>query len=132
MGSGEGFGKDVGEWKWVLGMYMNKSNVRFVHVQDSKASTLLSVIKEYVESGSYIWTDEWTSYKVLQKHAYIHKSVNHNEHYVDPSTGAHTQGMKELGWTVKPGINHPVVIELSFKAISTRPPGENFVRKIIQ
>ena len=78
---------------WVLGIYKSNSPIRFVRVKNRKASTLLSVLQKYVKSGSTIWTDEFTSYKSLSSHGYVHHSVNHKENYVDPDTGTHTQGI---------------------------------------
>ena len=59
--------------------------------------TTLKVIKKFVKPGSIIWTDSFTSYNCLSDNGFIHESVNHRENYVDPVTGAHTQGV-ERAW----------------------------------
>ena len=91
------YGLDNMNWTWVLGIYLSRTQVRFVRVKNRKASTLLMVIKKYVKVGSLIWTDEFSSYKSLSEHGYEYESVNHSEHYVEPTTGAHTQGI-ERSW----------------------------------
>ena len=68
-----------------------------VRVKSRRASTLLSVTQKYVESGSTVWTDEFSSYKCLSSHGYVYYSVNHKENYVDTDTGNHTQGV-EKAW----------------------------------
>ena len=48
------YGRDECAWIWVLGICKSNSQVRFVRVKNRKASTLLSVIQKYVESGGTI------------------------------------------------------------------------------
>ena len=84
------YGRDNMNWTWVLGIYLSRTQVRFLRVKVRKANTLLLVIKKYVKVGSLIWTDEFSSYKSLSEHGYEHESVNHSEHYVDTKTDAHT------------------------------------------
>lgn len=91
------FGKDSSEWKWVVGIYSSSQNVRFFRVRNRKKETLMSLITKYVAPGSVISTDEFTSYKALSSLGYVHQTVNHSKNYVDPETGAHTQGI-ERAW----------------------------------
>ena len=78
-------------------MYQSRTNVRFIRVKNRTKEVLMKVIKKHVKQGSVIWTDEFASYKDLEKNGYIHQSVNHKKHYVDPITKGHTQGV-ERAW----------------------------------
>ena len=88
------YGTDNNDWKWVVGIYCNSDKVRFIRVKNRTTDVLMNLIKKYVKSGSLVWTDEWKSYKALTSHGYNHQCVNHSLHYVDPITGAHTQGVQ--------------------------------------
>ena len=82
---------------WVLCIYKSKENQRFVVLPDRKGTTLLPLIKKYVQPGSTIVTDEWSGYNRLSELGYDHQTVNHTENYVNPITGYHTQGV-ERAW----------------------------------
>jgi hypothetical protein len=41
--------------------------------------SLIDTVCNNVEYGSTIFTDEYSAYNQLQKHGFIHKSVNHSE-----------------------------------------------------
>lgn len=73
------------------------------------AETLLPIIKKYILQGSTIISDKWAAYNKLSQHGYIHQTVNHSEHFVDPDSGAHTQNIERLwkdikSWVLKSGI----------------------------
>ncbi len=91
------FGRDCNEWRWVLRIYYSKTKTRFIRLKDRTSDFILDVLREYVREGSLRWTDEFESYKCLPKNIYQHQSVNHKKNYVDPITGAHTQGV-ERSW----------------------------------
>lgn len=95
------YGADDPSWAWVLGIYSNKNEVRFLRVRDRTMETLTEVIEKYVESGSVIVTDMWGGYNGLTARGFVHKKVNHSENYVDPNTGAHTQGIERAWRTAK-------------------------------
>uniref|UniRef100_A0A0L8FY64 ISXO2-like transposase domain-containing protein n=1 Tax=Octopus bimaculoides TaxID=37653 RepID=A0A0L8FY64_OCTBM len=44
--------------------------------------------------NTFVWNDEWPAYNNLNAMGYNHLTVNHQRHYVDPVTGAHTQAIK--------------------------------------
>jgi len=44
-----------------------------------------------------IHSDEWPAYSNLNAMGYQHFTVNHQQHYVDPAAGAHTQAI-ERSW----------------------------------
>ena len=61
-------------------------------VENRSASTLLPIIQEVVRSGSVVHSDQWRGYMNLQRNLGLsHQTVNHSVHFVDPSTGVHTQ-----------------------------------------
>ena len=55
------------------------------------------MLNKYVQIGSHIWTDSFKSYSDYSIAGYVHQSLNHSENFVDPDTGAHTQGI-ERAW----------------------------------
>ena len=83
--------KDDPSRKWMVCIYLSTCKVRFVRVKDRTAETLLSVIKKYVSPGSVIWIDLWRGYNALCANDFIHETVNHSQHFVDPDPGCHTQ-----------------------------------------
>lgn len=74
---------------WVLGMLevggMHPYPV-FQVIPDRSSRTLLPIIKFYVRRGTTIATDCWRSYQQLQQHGYVHQTVNHSRHFVNPVT----------------------------------------------
>ncbi len=82
---------------WVVGIYLNKFNIRFIEVKDRTVATLTKVIKEYVAEGSVIVTDQLAGYNMLEKDGYIHFTVNHSKNYVDPDTESHRRYRACLG-----------------------------------
>ncbi|MBM6549437.1 transposase [Streptococcus dysgalactiae subsp. equisimilis] len=58
------------------------------------AATLLDTIQACIAPGSIIISDMWASYQGIETKmgmSYTHRTVNHTENFVDPTTGAHTQ-----------------------------------------
>lgn len=76
---------------WVVGGIERESKdcfLRIVERRDEK--TLLSVIKEHVEEGTKIVTDEWRGYKSITNFNYLHSTVNHSKGFKNPETGETT------------------------------------------
>ena len=89
------------EGTWVLGGVERHSTRCFMTVLPNNkrdAATLLPIISQYVEPGTTIITDCWRAYSGLQSRGYVHLTVNHSRNFVDPVTGAHTNGI-EGSWT---------------------------------
>ena len=91
------FGIDKRSWRWVVGIYQAPNSVVFERVPNRSAKTLSAVIDKYVARGSEIHSDQWSGYNCLSSLGFIHKTVNHSTNFVDPISGAHTQGV-ERAW----------------------------------
>lgn len=89
------FGRRI-DGPWVFGLIKGK-DVRYFYVQRRNADTLLEIIKREVSIGSTIYSDEWPAYRQLQRLGYHHKTVNHQESYVNSENGCHTQQI-ERSW----------------------------------
>ena len=81
--SGDGEG---GDWNMLL-----------VEVDRSDAVTLLPLIQQHIRPGSMAYSDEWSAYNQLGTVTGCNlQTVNHSVHFVDPNTGAHTQGVQSM------------------------------------
>lgn len=81
------------EGVWVIGGVERTSERRMfaVPVARRDADTICSVVSEYVEKGSIIYTDCWKGYdQALLSLNLSHYTVNHSKSYVDPLSGVHT------------------------------------------
>ena len=83
---------------WVFGGVERITGECFlVEVQQRDAATLLPIVQNFVRPGSIVYSDEWAAYNQLAASAACqHQTVNHSIHFVDPQTGAHTQGIEGL------------------------------------
>lgn len=81
---------------WVFGLKRG-NDCRYFYVLRRDKNTLLPIIKQHCAPGSTIHSDEWAAYRCLTSEGFDHETVNHQENYVDPFTGAHTQGV-ERSW----------------------------------
>lgn len=81
---------------WVFGLRQG-SDCRYFVVERRDKQTLIPIIKRECEPGSVIHSYEWPAYRGLTAAGFRHDTVNHQKNYVDPTTGAHTQGI-ERSW----------------------------------
>ena len=75
-------------------------------VDNRSAETLLALIQRHVLPGTTIITDCWKGYKSdgLIELGMLHTTVNHSLHFVDPTTGAHTNGIEGTWSAMKVSI----------------------------
>ena len=85
--------------QWIFGGICRETSQCFlVQVDDRKASTLLTAIKDNIAEGSIIYSDSWKGYKTqeLEEAGFEHFKVNHRYNFVDPDTGVHTQTVERM------------------------------------
>ena len=80
----------------VFGALERKGNVRAKVIEKVDRETLHGEIKEQVEKGSKLFTDEWRSYRGLDAE-YIHEVINHSIEYVRGHI--HTNGIENF-WSL--------------------------------
>jgi len=86
----------------VMGLLDRKTKkVRLRHVADTSGPTLQGVVREYVEGGSYVFSDAWRSYNGLSAD-YVHNVIDHAESYVNGNI--HTNGIENFWSLLKRGI----------------------------
>ena len=81
---------------WVFGLIQG-NDCRYFWVQRRDRATLLPIIQRECAPGSHITSDEWKAYANLGQKGFVHKKVCHQENYVNPRNGAHTQTI-ERSW----------------------------------
>lgn len=69
------------EITWVFGAVERDGLARATIVEDRGAKTLIPLVKEYVEYGSTIISDEWASYNQLKSHGFDHRTICHKKFY---------------------------------------------------
>ncbi len=80
----------------VMGMLQRGGKVKAVVVPDRKQATVQQIVRQYVEPGSEIHTDEHAGYQGLDKD-YVHQVINHMEAYVRGHVS--TNGMENF-WSL--------------------------------
>jgi transposase-like protein len=94
---GTGGGKAI-----VMGLLDRKTKkIRLRHVADTSAPTLQGFVREYVEGGSYVFSDAWRSYNGLDAD-YVHQVIDHAESYVNGNI--HTNGIENFWSLLKRGL----------------------------
>ena len=98
------------QYDWVFGMLERGTNkVRFFHVADRTAATLLLIIAANVEAGSSIVSDGWAAYGGVNnlQLQYNHQWVNHRVNFVNPADPmVHTQGIEATWGALKTSLRH--------------------------
>jgi transposase-like protein len=97
-----GIGKAVVHGLIERGSKTKKSKVKAVVVKNTKASTLVPIIQQHVETRSTVYTDSLPSYNAL-KVEYVHDAIDHAECYVKGAV--HTNGMENFWCLLKRTIN---------------------------
>ncbi len=86
----------------VMGLVDRKTKkIRLRHVADTSGPTLQGFVREYVQGGSYIYSDAWRSYNGLSAD-YVHQVIDHAESYVDGNV--HTNTIENFWSLLKRGL----------------------------
>jgi transposase-like protein len=86
----------------VVGMLERGGNVRAMVVDTRKKHELQKQVREHVEAGAAIFTDELKSYNGLESD-YQHAVINHAVEYVNENV--HTNGMENFWSLLKRGLH---------------------------
>jgi transposase-like protein len=92
-----GLGKAI-----VLGMLERGGQVRAGMVENRLRKSIQPPIHKNVEAGSYIITDEFSTYPYVAKDTYMHDVINHIEGYVRGHV--HTNGIENFWSLLKRGL----------------------------
>jgi len=85
--------------QWVFGGVDLGTGEFFMElVPQRDAATLQPIIQRTIAPGTRIWSDQWAAYNGLNALGYVHQTVNHTQHFVDPVTGVHTNNI-EARWS---------------------------------
>jgi hypothetical protein len=88
--------------QWFFGGYCTAQKRGFLlPVASRDAATLVPLIQKHVASGSRIHSDQWGAYTHLTSYGWVHLTVNHSQNFVDPDSGAHTQGIESFWNQIK-------------------------------
>ena len=100
---GHGIGMQGGHGKAVvMGMLERGGQVRTQVIPDRKHNITEQIVRELVEPGTEVHTDEFQGYYNL-KDDYVHKVINHLEGYVKENV--HTNGIENFWSLLKRGLN---------------------------
>src|SRR5947208_3256650 len=86
----------------VMGILQRGGEVRTVVVDDRKKKTLQAEVKEHVEAGAALYSDELKSYEGLEGQ-YAHQVINHAVAYVDGKI--HTNTLENFWSLLKRGLH---------------------------
>jgi len=81
---------------WMFGGADLATKEFFMQLVPSATGQSSNPLSRHILPGSTIWSDHWGAYvgvNVLQQ-LYIHQTVNHDQMYVNPVTGCHTNNIK--------------------------------------
>ncbi|RWS21644.1 uncharacterized protein B4U80_11051 [Leptotrombidium deliense] len=94
------------EGAWVFGGIERDSGEIFMEVvPDRTKETLLPLIDKWIEKGSTIYSDQWSSYRTLKLRGYTHMTVNHKNYFKDPETGVHTNSIESIWGHAKASVS---------------------------
>jgi IS1 family transposase len=83
--------------QWVFGAFDTATKQGWIQlVQDRSANTLVGLIQEWCLPGTIIVSDGWAAYSNLESFGFRHEVVIHEQHFVDPQTGIHTNNVENF------------------------------------
>lgn len=85
----------------VVGVLERGGKLRAQVVENRERQTVQAVVRDHVEPGSNLFTDEWMAYWGLDAD-YVHKIINHAEAYVQGRV--HTNGLENCWSLLKRGL----------------------------
>jgi transposase-like protein len=85
----------------VVGVLQRGGKVRAEVVENRERAAVQTIVKENVQPGSDLFTDEWSAYFGLAPE-YAHQIINHAEAYVDGKV--HTNGLENFWSLLKRGL----------------------------
>lgn len=93
-------GAKRGQNRWIFGIVDNANHKCFIKfIPNKKRETLLPIIQARIPVGTTVNSDEAPMYNILTTLGYVHNTVKHKDHLVDPNTGIHTNWIENL-WSV--------------------------------
>jgi len=93
--------------QWVVGGVDLQTGKFFLEmVPERSVARLTPVLQRHILPGSTVWTDCWHGYCQVAQQGYHHEVVNHNENFVDPTTGVHTDNVKSRWAACKAMLKH--------------------------
>ncbi|RWS19021.1 uncharacterized protein B4U80_00420, partial [Leptotrombidium deliense] len=93
------------EGAWVFGGIERGTGEIFLEVvADRTKATLLPLIDKWIEKGTTIYSDQWSSYRTLSLRGYTHMTVNHKNYFKDPETGVHTNSIEAIWGHAKASV----------------------------
>ena len=69
----------------VFGLYKRNGYVYAINVENTKSSTLHTIIRQNVKPDSIVYTDQYPSYNILDASHFHHRRINHSEAFVHDS-----------------------------------------------
>ena len=89
----------IGKQFWCVGGICRTTKQVFFEVsQKRNKATLNKIVQENVLRGSSVYTDEWAGYNDLNSLGYIHKTVCHKTHFLNPQDATINTQMIESTW----------------------------------
>jgi transposase-like protein len=89
-------GRNTGGKAIVMGMLERGGTVRTAVIEDRTKNTMQPIVRENVEVGSEVYSDEWASNWRMDDE-YVHGVINHLQTYVEGNI--HTNGMENF-WSL--------------------------------
>ena len=96
-----GMGQSAKDKIIVMGVLERGGNVRTELIPDRQKHTLQPIVRQHVEAGAALYTDEMGGYKGLDKD-YLHQIIDHAVEYVNGRV--HTNGMENFWCLLKRGL----------------------------
>lgn len=76
-------GRGAGGKVPVFGLLKRQGKVHVMMVPNARSDTLIPIIREKIMPDSVVYTDNWSSYDVLDVSEFHHMRINHSKRFVD-------------------------------------------------